>query len=154
MRHHVSFKPGRMLEIGSQDINGSIRSSFTDATEYIGIDMQEGLGVDVVMNASAMLAHFGAASFDTIACCEMLEHDVDFLNTVEDIHEMVTDGGYLVITTPTFGFPLHRFPKDYWRFGEDAYREVFFKDYQILNLMFLDDVAAPRGTIACVGRKL
>ena len=65
-------------------------------------------------------------------------------------------GGHLIITTPTFGFPLHRFPKDYWRFGEDAFREVFFAGFEILNLVHLDDdlIPAKNVTIAAIGRKL
>ena len=38
----------KVLEIGSLDINGSVRPLFEDAEYYLGIDMQEGPGVDLV----------------------------------------------------------------------------------------------------------
>ena len=153
VRKRIPFSPGRVLEIGSQDVNGSVRTFFQDAKEYIGIDMQEARGVDIVMNASGALDRFGVESFDTIICCEMLEHDLHFLDTVGQIHQMLKPGGMLIITTPTFGFPLHRYPKDYWRFGEDAYREVFFKGFHIFNIMHLDDAAGPNLSLVAVGKK-
>lgn len=152
-RKNITFNPGRVLEIGSQNINGSIRDLFEDADEYVGIDMVEGPGVDLVLNASKSLQHFGQLSFDTIICCETLEHDLYFYDTVEQIYQMLRLGGFLIITTPTFGFPLHRHPKDYWRFGEDAYREVFFSGMLVLDLQFLNDAAGPKITIAAIGQK-
>jgi SAM-dependent methyltransferase len=157
IRTKVPFASGQVLEIGSHDVNGTVRQFFEDATEYTGIDMTPGPGVDLVLNAEALLDHFGDESFDTILCCEMLEHDILFLHTVHEIHMMLKPGGMLIITTPTFGFPLHRFPKDYWRFGEDAYREIFFKGFHIFNLMFLDDTGTgerlERVTLAAIGKK-
>lgn len=153
VREQIPFVPGRVLEIGSQNVNGTVRGYFGDATEYIGIDMQAAPGVDIVMNASGALETFGKHSFDTILCCEMLEHDLNFLSTVRQIHKMLKPGGMLIITTPTFGFPLHRYPKDYWRFGEDAYREVFFSGCELINLMHLDDAAGPKISLVAVGRK-
>jgi SAM-dependent methyltransferase len=154
VRQKIPFESGRVLEIGSQNINGSVRGHFEDATEYIGIDMQDGPGVDQVVNASVMVATFGFGVFDTVICCEMLEHDIDFMGTLYQMNRLLKPGGFQIVTTPTFGFPLHRFPRDYWRFGEDAYREVFFKGFHVFNIMHLDDVAAPRGTLAAIGKKL
>ena len=42
-----SFKGKRVLEVGSLDINGSVRGYFQDC-EYIGLDVGPGPGVDVV----------------------------------------------------------------------------------------------------------
>lgn len=45
----------RVLEIGSRDVNGSIRSIFMDhGTEYyVGVDIEDGPGVDLVMDFSS-----------------------------------------------------------------------------------------------------
>lgn len=149
----IEFASGRVLEIGSQNINGTVRQFFKDADEYIGIDMYPGDGVDIVMNASNALEMFGKESFNTILCCEMLEHDLNFLDTVWQIRKMLRPNGILIITTPTFGFPLHRFPKDYWRFGEDAYTDVFFKGFDFVNISHLDNESGPKITLAAIGRK-
>lgn len=148
-------KPGRVLEVGSYDVNGSPRSVFEHLAEsYTGTDMQAGPGVDVVVNNADLYDHaLTAVRFDTVICCECLEHDKHFNDTVDMLHQFVKPGGHLIITTPTFGFPLHRYPKDYWRFGEDAYREVFFSGFDILDLRHLDSSSGANTTLAGIARK-
>jgi len=148
-------QPGRVLEVGSLNVNGTPRSVFEAVAEsYTGTDMQAGDGVDVVVNNERLLWHFPASAFDTVICCECLEHDRDFLDTVYTLQNLVQASGHLIITTPTFGFPLHRYPKDYWRFGEDAYREVFFAGMNILDLRHLDSADGKNTTIAGLARKV
>jgi len=159
IRKDYPFTPGRVLEVGSRDVSdGNPRQFFPDATEYVGIDAESGENVDRVMNAKDMLFDtFPPYSFDTIICCEMLEHDITFLHTWGQMYSMLKTNGHLIITTPTFGFPLHRFPKDYWRFGEDAFREVFFAGFDIIQLLHLDDgLLKDKGhnvTLAGIARK-
>jgi SAM-dependent methyltransferase len=95
--------PGRVLEIGARDVNGTIRQFFADATEYIGTDMQADRGVDRVLDNGLLLLTYGLDSFDTIIACEVLEHDIDALTTVRQMWAMLRPGGHLIITTPTFG---------------------------------------------------
>lgn len=146
-------KPGRVLEVGAYNVNGSPRSVFeAAATEYIGTDMQAGPGVDVVANNHELLYQLRGKAFDTVICCEVLEHDDVFWQSVHQLHRLTAPGGHLVITTPTFGFPVHRYPKDYWRFGEDAYREVFFDGMAILDLRHLNSAAGRDTTLAGIAR--
>ena len=154
VRESYEFTPGRVLEIGSRNVNGTPRVFFQDAEEYIGIDMEAGPGVDLVMNSSEVLTAYEPQSFDTVIICECLEHDPNFRSTVLDARTLLKSNGVLIITTPTFGFPLHRFPKDYWRFGEDAYREVFFDGMQIGEVVLLDSECGPGTTIAGIAGQL
>lgn len=148
-------QPGRVLEVGSLNVNGTPRSAFEAVAEsYTGTDMQAGDGVDMVVNNGDLLDRFRPGTFDTVICCECLEHDRDFLDTVYTLQNLVQASGHLIITTPTFGFPLHRYPKDYWRFGEDAYREVFFAGMDILDLRHLDSADGKNTTIAGLARKV
>jgi SAM-dependent methyltransferase len=146
------FMSGRVLEVGSCDINGSVRPAFPDADEYIGIDFCEGKGVDLVLNAHDILAAFGPNSFDTVICCEMLEHDSKPWVTVPQLHAVLRPGGHLLVSTPTFGFPVHRHPRDYWRYGEDAYREFIFEGLEVLDLVEIKD-SAGSPILCCLGRK-
>ncbi len=146
-------KPGRVLEIGSKDITGSVRQYFDDAIHYIGTDMEQGFGVDVIIDSHNLLKKFKVQSFDTILCHEMLEHDNAPWITIEIMHKLLKRGGTLVVSTPTFGFPLHRHPKDYFRYGEDAYREIIFKDFKILRLAEVKDRDG-NPAICCIGKKL
>ncbi|MBI2022270.1 methyltransferase domain-containing protein [Candidatus Daviesbacteria bacterium] len=146
-------RPGKFLEIGSKDITGNIRQFFADSKEYIGTDAENGFGVDLIINAHDLLKRFKTGSFDGVLCMEMLEHDNAPWITIEIMHKLLKKGGFLIVSTPTFGFPLHRHPKDYFRFGEDAFREIIFKGFKIFRLSEVKDF---RGSpaICCIGKKI
>ena len=103
--------PLRTLELGSYDVNGSVRPLFTG--EYVGVDHSHGPGVDVVMDSNAL--DFPDASFDTVVSTSMLEHDPAFWRTLGEVARVLRLGGHFVLTTVTTGFPVHNEP-DYWRF--------------------------------------
>ena len=70
---------GRVVEIGSYDHNGTARSLFTSiATEYVGVDVIKGKGVDFVGNLtdSIVLEKFKKkyGLFNTVISTETLEH--------------------------------------------------------------------------------
>lgn len=131
---------GKVLEVGSQNINGTPRTIFEPhATEYIGIDMAGGSGVDKVVDAERLSEHFSPDSFDTVICCEVLEHTVRPWIVVEQMKTVLRPGGLLWISTPTFGFPLHRFPVDCYRYSEDAFRLWLFADMELLHLEQIQD---------------
>ncbi len=146
-------KAGRVLEIGSKNITGSPRKFFLDAKEYIGTDMERGFDVDLILDAHELLKKFSKESFDTVLCFEMLEHDIAPWITINTMHKLVKPGGYLVVSCPTFGFPLHRHPKDYFRYGEDAFREIIFKGFKILRISEVKDVNGDPA-ICCIGQKI
>jgi SAM-dependent methyltransferase len=108
-RHGLA--PLRTLELGSTDINGSVRSLFSG--EYVGIDHKDGRGVDRVMSANAL--DFPAASFDVVVSTSMLEHDPAFWQTLPEVARVLRPDGYFILTTVSTGFPVHDEP-DYWRF--------------------------------------
>lgn len=108
--------PQRTLEIGSFDFNGSVRKLFTG--EYIGIDHQEGAGVDEVMSAHALT--FPDGSFDTVVSTSMLEHDPAFWRTLPEVARVLRKDGYFILTTVALNFPVHNEP-DYWRFLPDTW---------------------------------
>jgi SAM-dependent methyltransferase len=150
MRQAHAIEPGNVLEVGSYNVNGTIRDVFqAGAASYLGVDMAPGPGVDVVMNAHDIAYNFRPSAFDTILCCETLEHDLRPWITVGHMRSLLKPGGHLLVTTPTFGFPEHRYPIDCYRYGEDAYRGFIFEGYEVLGLEKL----APDPIICCIGRK-
>jgi SAM-dependent methyltransferase len=106
---------GRTLELGSANVNGSVRPLFSG--EYVGIDHEQAAGVDIVMSAAALT--FEDASFDTVVSTSMLEHDPSFWRTLAEVGRVLRPGGFLVLTTVSTGFPYHNGP-DYWRFELDT----------------------------------
>jgi SAM-dependent methyltransferase len=134
LRSGVLAYPGRILEIGSKNINGSVRQCFDSYLDYVGIDSEPGDGVDLVLDGKDILDNFDAKSFDTVICCETFEHMPEFWKTLEAIHGVLKPGGLFLVTTPSITFPYHAFPVDVYRFTHDTYRLVFFKDMEILEL--------------------
>lgn len=67
------FSGASVLEIGSLEWNGSVRSFFGGASRYVGIDILPGPGVDIVQNAKETTFEPGA--FDTLVCLSLFEHD-------------------------------------------------------------------------------
>ena len=145
-RTEVKFEPGTVLEVGSYNVNGTIRECFRDATRYIGIDQSPGPGVDQVLPAELIINQFKQQEFDTVLCCEMLEHCVNPVDIVQQMIWVLKPKGHLLITSPDYNFPVHRHPKDYWRIGEDTYRDIFFKDFELLRL----DVAREHTGYQCI----
>jgi SAM-dependent methyltransferase len=148
-----SIPTGRVLEVGSFDVNGSPRSVFqADAEWYHGVDISPGPGVDAVVDGEKLSAHFDAESFDTVVSMECLEHTVRPWIIVEQMKAVLRPGGHLWISTPTYGFPLHRYPIDCFRFGEDAYRLWIFAGMELMRLEHVvDELNQP--AIVAVGRK-
>ncbi len=151
-RRMLSIPATSCLEVGSFNVNGSPRSVFPDAKFYWGIDLLEGAGVDQVGNAEVILGNLYMESFDTVICCETLEHTVHPWIVVHKMKSVLCSGGFLWISTPTYGFPLHRFPVDCYRFAEDAFRLWLFADMTLLAMETVtDELGQP--AIVAVGQK-
>ena len=126
----------RVIELGSQDVNGSVRGIIEQrgSREYIGIDMQDGQGVDVVMDVRKALGHFGVESCDVVISTEMLEHVKDWKKVVPVIKGLCKRGGTIVVTTRSKGFPYHGYPDDYWRYSLESMKKIF-GDFEIQVLI-------------------
>lgn len=107
----------RVLEVGSLNVNGSVRGCF-EARAYVGVDMRDGPGVDIVATADAL--PFPDASFDVVVSTEMLEHDPAFWLSLAEMGRVLRPGGQLILTTRGNGFGEHREPQDFWRFMPDS----------------------------------
>lgn len=124
---------GKVLDVGSLNITGCVRDLFDD---YTGLDMKAGENVDIVANAHDL--PFENETFDVVCCLEMLEHDSNFYQTIDEIYRVLKPGGYLLLTARANGYELHDFPHDYWRFNEDGFRlllEPFSRAFVGENLL-------------------
>ncbi|MFA5100220.1 MAG: methyltransferase domain-containing protein [Candidatus Omnitrophota bacterium] len=117
----------RVLEVGSQDVNGSIRP-FVEALkprEYIGADMAPGKGVDVIVNSSGLIGKFGPDSFDLVISTSLLEHVRDWKAAVHNMKGVCRPGGMILLTTCACGFQYHGHPYDFWRYELSDLKEIF-----------------------------
>lgn len=141
----------RVLEIGSYNVNGSIRQVVEPMLPdlYVGLDAMAGPGVDVVMDVSRAVWHFGPSQFDVVLCCEMLEHCARWPIAIEVIKRLLAPRGLAILTTRGPGFPYH-YPPDYWRFIPDQVAAMF-ADWQVLDLE--KDMQAGHPGVLCKARK-
>jgi len=93
-----------VLEIGSYDVNGSIRSLF-DTEHYVGVDLVAGPGVDVVADGQSV--DYPDATFDAVLSCEVFEHNPFWQETFENMHRMLKPGGLLIMTCASRGRREH-----------------------------------------------
>lgn len=117
----------RVLEVGSLDVNGSLRPVFAawGPGEYVGIDMFEGTGVDRICSAEQMVAELGPDSFDVVIATEIIEHVEDWRRVITNIKGVCKPGGIILVTTPSKGFPYHAYPHDFWRYGTEDMQQIF-----------------------------
>jgi SAM-dependent methyltransferase len=129
------IKGKRVLEVGSMDVNGSLRTDVVelDPSTYLGVDFRDGEGVDEVCDAGALVERFGAASFDVIISTEMLEHAEDWRGAIVAMKAVLVPEGYLLLTARGPGMFLHGYPHDWWRFTREDIRRIF-ADFAILSL--------------------
>lgn len=86
----------RVIEFGSLNINGTPRVLFEPGTAYLGVDLQDGPGVDLVSDILDLPADLGPA--DLIVCMEVLEHAPDQRGVVDKARDLLAPGGRLVLT--------------------------------------------------------
>jgi hypothetical protein len=90
----LEFFTGKtVLEIGSLNINGTVRTYFENC-KYHGLDVVHGPGVDEVCWAHE---HDGGP-YDVVISCESLEHDPYWRLTLKRMAGLLRPGGLLVIT--------------------------------------------------------
>jgi O-antigen biosynthesis protein len=119
-------KNAKVLEVGSCDVNGSIRSLFdAEGIDYTGVDIQEGPGVDKIVNAENLVSEFGQEVFDVVISTEMLEHCFDWQKILYQLTKVLKKNGILILTTRSPGFEWHDYPADYWRFTLAEFEYLF-----------------------------
>lgn len=132
-----------ILEIGSMDVNGSLRQFAPDGSSYIGVDIEHGNGVDITVDPGRPLP-FGDNEFDLILASSVFEHDSAFWQTFLDLARVLREGGYLYINVPSNG-AVHRYPEDCWRFYPDSGRALErWSSSQALPMQLIESFTAAR----------
>jgi SAM-dependent methyltransferase len=128
------FAGKRVLEVGSLNINGTVRDFFADC-DYVGCDLGEGPGVDIVCAGQDL--DFPDNSFDTVCSCECFEHNPAYKETFRNMVRMLKPGGLLFFTCATTGRPEHgtkRTTPGDAPFCGDYYQNLVASDFDITGL--------------------
>jgi len=107
-----------IVDIGSQDVNGSLRSVAPSNNNYIGVDFIEANGVDVVITDPYKLP-FEDESVDAIVSSSCFEHSEFFWLLFIECLRILRPTGLLYVNAPSNGL-FHRYPVDCWRFYPDS----------------------------------
>lgn len=114
----------RVLDVGSQDVNGSYRDLFSfPGVEYVGLDIAPGPNVDVVVADLYVWNEVPDAGFDVVISGQALEHIPFPWLVVEEICRKLRVGGLACLIAPSGG-PEHRYPVDCYRYFSDGMRSL------------------------------
>ncbi|HTC11425.1 MAG TPA: methyltransferase domain-containing protein [Acetobacteraceae bacterium] len=108
----------RVLDIGSRDLNGSLRDVPPPDIAYVGIDIERGKGGDMVLDDPYRYP-FADGAFDMIVSTSCFEHDRMFWLTFLGILRVIRNGGIIYSNAASNGH-YHAHPLDNWRFYPDA----------------------------------
>lgn len=108
----------KVVEIGSQNVNGSLKSIFPSNVQYWGLDFQVADGVDIVMTDPYSIP-FANESIDLVLSSSCFEHSEMFWLIFLEILRVLKPNGLFYLNAPSAG-SYHRFPVDCWRFYPDS----------------------------------
>jgi SAM-dependent methyltransferase len=91
---------------------------------HIGVDIQNGLDVDVVCDVEKLTSKFEPNSVDAIFSGSTFEHVSRPWIAAREILEVLKPGGLFFVQSHQT-FPLHGYPCDYYRYTEKAWPVLF-----------------------------
>lgn len=94
--HPSYFSNSSVLEIGSLNINGTVRDFFTETTSYIGLDIGPGPCVDIVCQGQDYAEPDN--TYDVVLSCECFEHTPYWLEIFANMIRMCKSNGLVLFT--------------------------------------------------------
>ena len=108
----------KIVEIGSRDINSSIKNKLNKKMNYIGVDICKGENVDIVLEDPYKLP-FENNSIDVIISISTFEHTQFFWLSYLEILRVLKKEGLFFLNAPS-NSKFHRHETDNWRFYPDS----------------------------------
>jgi hypothetical protein len=127
-QHSDYFKNVKVLEVGSQDINGSVRIHFEECN-YTGIDLGEAPGVDLVVDINDYIT---PNTYDTVISSEMLEHCKNWESALLRMYDNTKHKGMFILTCASINrheHGTHNHTTNDSKFTLDHYRNISILDF-------------------------
>jgi len=121
-KHGAALK-GRLVDVGCG--SKPYKEYFGQITEYIGVDLENNAAADVHADAKAL--PFSENFADAVLCAQVLEHDCEPERIIKEIHRILKEGGYLLLSAPQMG-RLHGEPNDFYRFTKYGLKYMLEKN--------------------------
>jgi len=116
------FDEAKIVDIGAQNVNGSLKDVCPSHFNYCGVDSEAGNGVDVVLTDPNKLP-FDDESVDIVVSNSCFEHSEFFWLIYLEIIRILKPNGLFYLNVPSNGY-IHRYPVDCWRFYPDSGRAL------------------------------
>jgi len=121
----VATSPSQLsvLDVGARVVDGQKLSYSTlfsaPPFSYVGMDVERGQNVDVVVKLPYDWRELQSNSFDLVISGQALEHVPFFWDVFQEMARVLKPGGALVVIVPSKG-AVHRYPVDCYRFHPDG----------------------------------
>ncbi len=131
-KHLKGFNKG--LDIGGWGKDKEKYKKMFDIKHYFSANIAPKGDTDLLFDAT-MSYPFKDNSFDIITSFNLMEHLWDYKTHIKESYRVLKKSGKFVLYIP-FAMFYHPDPRDYWRFTEDALKNIFkeyFKDKIIVT---------------------
>ena len=121
---------GRVVEIGARAVSPGAKllaERFAPECTFIGVDVHEAPGVDIVADAHFLSRAIAPGSVDGVYSLAVLEHVAAPWLVAAEINKILRVGGLTMHSVPQ-SFPIHEMPNDFWRMTDVALRVLFGPD--------------------------
>jgi glycosyltransferase involved in cell wall biosynthesis/SAM-dependent methyltransferase len=135
----------KLLDIGAQNVNGSLKDVCPSNLNYIGVDFVKGPGVDVVLDDPYHIP-FESESIDIVVCSSCFEHSQFFWELFTELLRVLKPSGLLYLNVPSNG-SFHQYPVDCWRFYPDSgHALIAWAKRKGINATLLESFVGERST--------
>ena len=125
------FKNKKVLEMGSLNVNGTLRDLFKDCN-YTGVDVIKGKDVDRIGAFHEL--KFKKESFDVVCSVNSLEHDMHWEKTLPRMYELLKPGG-LIFLSASASHAIHGVVgRTAWASGTAQLKSEWAKYYKNLHV--------------------
>jgi len=134
---NIENKKMRIVDIG---LTGHIKSILTNKENiiYETIDINPKNNptylCDITQNNNNTI---NDERYDITICTEVLEHTNNPITAIDELKRITKKDGYIIISTP-YNFRIHGPLYDNFRISEWYYKNIFTKDYTIINMKALE----------------
>ena len=138
----------KVLDVGAYNVNGCYRDLFASNSnvEYVGLDIEAGPNVDIVVNSPYNWDNVEDESFDFVISGNAFEHIEFPWLTIRLIYSKLKYGGFAAILAPN-STGEHNHPIDCYRYYADGFRALAkWGGFKVINVTVagVPDPSAPK----------
>ncbi len=93
----------KALQVGSQNSNGFLRDFKSTKMNWFGIDVSQGLGVELIVEIGATNP-FEDDTFELVVASSVFEHDIQLWNTFLEMVRVMRHDAIILLIMPSQGF--------------------------------------------------